>query len=218
MGLPCKCRLRCYDKFSEDIRQKIFIAYWCLGNDSRQWDYIARYVRTLEKKVTTKSTGSRRTYSRKYFLPINNDKIQICKVMFLKTLSISERVVSTVSQKLNKSPVISSDQRGKHLNRPHTIQREVLDCIKEHISMFPVVESHYRRADSQKQYLESDLSISKMHRLYIEWVKDKTVCVKAQNATLRQYTNIFNTFNLGFFKPKKDLCDKCEQFKLANTE
>lgn len=138
--------------------------------------------------------------------------------MFLKTLSISERVVSTVSQKLMISPVIPFDQRGKHYTRPNRIQREVLDCIKEHISMFPSVDSHYRRADSQKQYLESDLSISKMHRLYIEWVKDKTVCVKAKSATLRQYTDIFNTFNLSFYKPKKDLCDKCDQFKLANAE
>lgn len=138
--------------------------------------------------------------------------------MFLKTLSISEKVVSTVSQKLINSPVIPLDQRGKHHNRPHRIQREVLDCIKEHISMFNSVDSHYRRADSQKQYLESDLSISKMHRLYIEWVKDKTVCVKAKSATLRQYTDIFNTFNLSFFKPKKDLCDKRKQFKLANAE
>lgn len=70
----------------------------------------------------------------------------------------------------------------------------------------------------KKKFLESDLSISKMHRLYIEWVKDKPVCDKAKNATLRQYSDIFNTFNLSFFKPKKDLCDKCEQFKLATTE
>lgn len=44
--------------------------------------------------------------------------------------------------------------------------------------MFLVIESHYRRADSQKKILESDLSIEKMHRLFIEWVKDKTVCLK----------------------------------------
>jgi len=36
---------------------------------------------------------------------------------------------------------------------------------------------------------------------------------------LRQYTDIFNEhFNLSFFKPKKDLCDVCEKFKLATSE
>lgn len=138
--------------------------------------------------------------------------------MFLRTLSISEKVIGNISKKLNISPVIPNDQRGKHLNRPLAIQREVKDCIKEHISLFPAIESHYTRENTQKMYLDSNLSISKMHRFYLDWVKGKTVCVKAQNATLRQYTDIFNTFNLSFFKPKKDLCDKCEQFKLASTE
>lgn len=137
--------------------------------------------------------------------------------MFLYTLSISERVVSTVSQKLMISPMIPLEQRNIILDLIEF--REIkLDCMKEHISMFPSVDSHYRRADSKKQCWESDLSISKMHRLYIEWVKDKTACVKAKSATLRQYTDIFNTFNLSFYKPKKDLCDKCEQFKLASAE
>jgi len=41
----------------------------------------------------------------------------------------------------------------------------------------------------------------------------------AQNATLRQYTDIFNnSFNLSFFKPKKDLCVECEKFRLASPE
>jgi len=127
-------------------------------------------------------------------------------------------VVTTVAKKLNMSPVIEPDLRGKHSNRPHVISTTVTDLIKEHIAMFPTIESHYRRATSQKEYLDADLCISKMHRFYLDWVKDKTLCVKAQNATLRQYTDIFNTYNLSFFKPKKDLCDKCEQYKLASEE
>jgi len=57
MGSPCKCKLKCFDEVSEDLRKKIFIEYWSLGNHSRQWDYIARYVTTLEKKITTQSHG-----------------------------------------------------------------------------------------------------------------------------------------------------------------
>lgn len=65
--------------------------------------------------------------------------------------------------------------------------------------MSPVVDSHYTRQNTQKQYLESDLSISKMYRFYQEWVKEELITVMAQNATLRQYTDIFNnSFNLSF--------------------
>jgi len=64
-----------------------------------------------------------------------------------------------------------------------------------------------------------------MHRLYLEWIKEKPFTSTQDdydniiNVTLRQYTDIFNNkFNLSFFKPKKDLCDECEAYKLASVE
>lgn len=167
------------------------------------------------------NSSSRRQLSKKYYFPIKNEEIQVCKIMFLKKFSVSEKILSNVSIKLAVSPVIPTDQRGLHKNRPHRISRQVTDCIKQHISMFPVVDSHYsRKDDSKKQYLESDLSIAKMHRFYLEWAKTQnTISEKAQMATLRQYTDIFNEyFNHSFFKPKKDLCDVCEIFKLTTPE
>jgi len=150
MGLPCKCRMKCFDKISEDNRKTVFTEYWGLGDHVRQWDFIARCVRIQEKKVATTSNNSRRALSRKYSLPINNVDIKVCKVMFLNTISVSEKVISTVSKKLNTYPVIEHDLRGKHTNRPHVISASVIDCIKEHIAMFPTVESHYRRATLPK--------------------------------------------------------------------
>ncbi|KAF0699609.1 Uncharacterized protein FWK35_00038188 [Aphis craccivora] len=201
------------------MREKLFSDFWSLGDKNRQWDFIARYVKTFDKKVSTNSS-TRRQLSKKYYFPIQNEEIQVCKIMFLKTFSISEKIVGNVSKNLAVSPVIPTDQRGLHKNRPHKIAREVIDCIKQHISMFPVVDSHYSRKDSKKKYLESDLSIAKMHRFYLEWAKTQnTISEKAQKATLRQYTDIFNEhFNYSFFKPKKDLCDVCEKFKLATPE
>lgn len=81
----------------------------------------------------------------------------MCKVMFLKIIGISEKIVNNMGKKLAISPVLISDQRGTHRNRPHAIPKEVTDCIKQHISIFPVVDSHYTRQNTQKQYLESDL-------------------------------------------------------------
>lgn len=219
MGTSCKCRMKCSEKISEATRKELFGYYWSLGDKSRQWDFVARYVKIFEKKVSTNSS-SRRQLSKKYYFPIKNEEIQVCKIMFLKTFSISEKIVTNVGKKLVVSPVIPSDKRGLHNNRPHKISTEVTDGIKQHISKFPVVDSHYTRENSKKQYLESDLSIAKMHRLYLEWAKEHcTISEKAQMVTLRQYTDIFNeSFNLSFFKPKKDLCDVCETFKLASSE
>lgn len=139
--------------------------------------------------------------------------------MFLRTFSISEKVVQTVSLKLQNSPAFMADRRGKHTSRPARISDEVKECINDHISSFPLVESHYTRERTKKKYLDSDLNISKMYRLYKEWVTEKVVCEDAKNATFRQYNDIFNNHsNISFFKPKSDLCDQCEKYKLSKTE
>ncbi|CAI6358036.1 unnamed protein product [Macrosiphum euphorbiae] len=99
-----------------------------------------------------------------------------------------------MGKKLAISPILISDQRDTHSNRPHAIPREVKDCIKQHVSMFPVVDSHYTRQNTQKHF-----QFSKIYRFYQEFVKEESISVMAQNATLRQYTDIFNnSFNLSF--------------------
>lgn len=83
---------------------------------------------------------------------------------------------------------------------------EKIDDIKRHIRSFPVVDSHYCRKSSSKQYLEQQLNLSKMFELYKEQVEEP--------ASLPIYRNVFNySFNLSFFKPKKDQCDRCSLFK-----
>lgn len=152
MGAPCKCKKKCSEKVSEEVRKEIFDEYWGLGDHSRQWDFIARYVKIFDKKVSTNSSSSRRQISNKYFLPLKNKEIQcVCKVMFLNTLAISEKVVSNVGKRLELSPAIVADKRGTHTNRPHKIHSEVIACIKKHIDMFPVVDSHYTRQNTTKQ-------------------------------------------------------------------
>lgn len=136
--------------------------------------------------------------------------------MFLNTLAISDKVVHTVCKKLENSVTILPDIRGKHKTRPNKISDELKNHVREHIHNFPVVESHYNRENTKKQYLECTLSIAKMHRLFQEWILNKNVTSKTQNTTLRQYTDIFNEFNYSFHKPKKDLCDVCERYKNLN--
>jgi len=93
--------------------------------------------------------------------------------MFLRTFSISEKVIQTVRLKLQNLPAFMADRRGKHISRPARISNEVKGCINYHISSFPLVESHYARERTMKKYLDSDLNISKMYHLYKEWVKQK---------------------------------------------
>lgn len=122
------------------------------------------------------------------YLNVNDTEIQVCLTMYLNTLSISDKVVHTVCKKLENSVTILSDSRGRHTTRPNKISDDLKNNVCEHINNFPVVESHYNRENTKKQYLESTLTISKMHRLFQEWISSKDVSIKTKNTTLCQYT------------------------------
>ncbi|KAE9542364.1 hypothetical protein AGLY_003491 [Aphis glycines] len=159
----------------------------------------------------------RKNYSRKYYFTIKLEKIQICKTMFLQALGISDKVVTNICINLKTSSIFSEDLRGKFKHQS-TMNSEVNKYILEHINSFPTINSHYIREDLKRKYLKSGLSISKMHRLYLNWIKEKsTLDPRVLNTTLRQYPDIYNNnFNLSFFKPKKDQCDVWEKYKLAS--
>jgi len=50
MGAPCKCRNICFEKIDEKTCKSIFDKYWSLGDHSRQWHIVARYVVISDKK------------------------------------------------------------------------------------------------------------------------------------------------------------------------
>lgn len=223
MGPPCplSCRLKCSGKVNEEERKLLFNLYWALGDHTRQWDFISKNVKMFLKKQSINQSESRRNFSRTYNFTINNQDIQVCQKMFLQTLAISDKIITNVCTKVKESPTIPSDQRGKHRNRPHAIKDNVKKQIMEHIERFPIVDSHYTREYSKKKFLDSNLSISKMHRLFLESVENNPSVTDSRvlNVTLRQYSDIFNNeYNYAFFKPKKDMCDICEQYRLSTPE
>lgn len=117
--------------------------------------------------------------------------------------------------KINKISSLNCRHEGKPNNRPHSIRDGVKNFIRKHISSFPAVDSHYVRENTKKKYLENNFSISKIHKLYFEWILDEpstsnTCHDNKINAFLRQFTDIFS---LSFFKPKRDQCDACEIYR-----
>jgi len=60
--------------------------------------------------------------------------------------------------------------------------------VMDHISRFPTVESHYCRVSSLRQYLEAGLSLSQMHRLYV----DEVAMTGEKTVQEHVYRKIFN--------------------------
>lgn len=106
-----------------------------------------------------------------------------------------------------------SDGRGKNTNK--AFNEEVKHRIRKHIESFARVESHYCRADTRKEYLESRLNVSKMHELYVEKCREEMV----EPVKESYYRHIFCTeYNIAFHQPKKDCCDFCEAKRVKENE
>lgn len=210
---PCNCPKKCFEKLEESCREHIFNCYWYIGSHEKQWEFILKYTQ-CHKPKRIKSEGPNRTQTRVYSLPINKyETVRVCRKMFLNTLSISEKTIRTAFIKLNLSTNEHSlnDMRGRHHNRSKKIKEAVITSVKNHIDSLAPVESHYCRKNSTKKYLDGQLSYKRLHNLYTEWFSHENY--ECEMASLRQYQDIVNkNFNIAFYYPKKDQCDKCHAF------
>ena len=124
-------------------------------------------------------------------------------------------MVYNVHDKKDKvTGILKADGRGKH-NKHHRVTEEQREEVIAHIFSFPVVDSYYCRAKTNKKYLEAGLTIEKMYDLY------KQTCEKEKNTYVKSsyYRYIFNTsFNINFHVPKTDRCEKCEEVRIKKTE
>ena len=64
--------------------------------------------------------------------------------------------------------------RGKN---PSYIKYDLvtLNKAKDHIKKFPVMESHYNRGRTKREYLPSNLNVTKMYDLFVLQLPDTTV-------------------------------------------
>ena len=88
------------------------------------------------------------------------------------------------------------------------MESETVKMVVDHIKSFEGRRSHYSLGQSQKIYLDQDLSIRKMHNKFAE--EHPTV-----KCSYDSYRSIFNTrFNLSFGFPRSDTCSTCDEFKV----
>nr|CAH7763754.1 unnamed protein product [Callosobruchus chinensis] len=204
MKAPCNCRMKCSEKLKENERQNIFDSYWSEENSTdvkRQFIFscVEKHSAVRSRKRDPHSTKSK-DYSLLYYFSVNSQRLKVCKVMFLNTLSISNTVVVNTLKKVQPGGLIKRDQRGRH-TPSNKSPEETINSVKQHISAFPQYESHYSREKSERKYLGPELTIEKIAK---KWL----------------YTDIFNKqFKLSFKPPEIDTCDTCDMFnaKIKNN-
>ena len=156
-----QCVNKCKDRVSEEARYNIFQSFWAMSDHSRQRDYICSHVqRKKPSKGRTKTTFV-------YYLTVEQERIRVCKQVFLATLNIGERTVRYAVEHSIGTGKSQEDRMGKHSpGRKKTDVEKKRVC--DHIASFPALDSHYAIADTRKKYLEATLSVRKVYYLYKE--------------------------------------------------
>ncbi|KAK5647942.1 hypothetical protein RI129_002834 [Pyrocoelia pectoralis] len=104
--------------------------------------------------------------------------------------------------------------REKHGKQP-TVDPKIKESVRKFIRAIPRIESHYLRAQTKREYIESGKSLADLHRDY----KEERERQRLPAAHIVMFNRIFNEeFNISFYIPKKDQCDLCESYKNADEE
>lgn len=136
--------------------------------------------------------------------------------MFLNTLKISEKHCRNSIRHLESTGVVTSEKRGGRSDMKKEEDAEKRKSVENHINRFPRTESHYCRNSTTKQYLNSDLNLSRMYQLYGTHCEEHNIT--KYKASFSLYKNVFGEMNIDFFHPKKDMCGFCKTYYEADNE
>lgn len=211
-----KCRFHCSEKLDEEARLEQCKYFYSIDN-KRKKDFICRLVLTSTVDRRRRGRGIRpKSVSRYYYLPTADGDKRVCQKFFCTTLGISKKTVDyAVAHKNELGLCELPEHTGRVPSNKTSSIREQL--VHEHIKSFPLVESHYCRANSTALYLNPGLNISELYRLY-----RTDFCVRnniSDPVTKGVYRRIFvSDFNIRFFIPKKDQCSTCNAYYEANEQ
>lgn len=186
-------------------------SFYAIPNKIQQDNFILKYCVVLKTSRRRPKTGlrSKKDMAVTYFVrkKSTGEAIPVCKSSFLGVLCLNKNRIQGVLKRHLRTGSVASENRGGDRHSLKFLERKqvVINFVKK----FKPVESHYCRGKSNRQYLSSELNITKMWRMYTASVELTTHHVK-----LSYFRNIFNTnFNIGFGSPRTDMCSTCLQLK-----
>lgn len=203
------CKYGCSRNVTEIEQNEIHRSFWSM-NEGRKKHFYGLTTKQVEK---VRGGKSRRNFTYIYSFVVREITIQVCQQFYLAILDISKKPVYSYHKNCDPVTKIANEWKwGKHQKK--VISEEDKKHVRDHINSFPRIPSHYCRADTNMDYLEAELSLSKMYELYLEKVRE----LEIPSVKEHMYRHIFNfEFNIGFFKPKKDQCDVCHRKKVLEA-
>lgn len=207
MFLFFSCAMKCFEKFTEAERKRIFEKFYSHFKTKNEQDMYLQSLISVTNVSTRRKrfeNGKERNQSYHYAPNSKNDKIKICQNAFLSLHGVSIKRVKRLKSLLLKGST-PRDKRGKCL-KTHAISDAENTLIRLHVSSFPVKETHYSGRDYR--YLDCRLNVKIMYNMF----KEKHPSTKVKYS---YYIKFFHeNFDLHFGRPQIDTCCQCEEFSL----
>lgn len=203
MGPPCKSdycsrsATRFCTSFSEARRSDIFQKFWNEFDWRAKRSYVRELVRTVApKRRRVKDAPSRKGDSKLYHLLHDEKKRAVCRVMFLNTLGVKEAMVRCW---------LSAKEPERAIFKKDPIKTQNVSSYIDRLPKTPP-RCEFCKNSTTRTYLDG--AIKNLNQLYKQYVDDMK-SVNMAPASRKTFTKVFNTKNIGIFRPKNssDLCD-----------
>lgn len=208
-----KSGFKCAELSIQDVR-KIHHKYYLNCDLTSKKNYILQHVNVSTAKRSRLPQGivSRKKVSTMFYLPKQREgkttNIKVCRAAFLRILQESRNRIQNLCQKYLEQGITPPETRGGARNlEKYEIKRQ---SVKDFIKTFRPVQKHYcRTKNTVRQYLSSELSITKMWKLY-----DETHPNADFKVNFEFFRTTFNeNFNIGFDAPYVDKCSTCARLE-----
>jgi hypothetical protein len=237
---PCGCALKCFNHIGRKRRKQIRTSFQQLDRPQQKTflrGLIDLHAVKFKGKALQVRKRKHRVFTAQYHLKTSSQKREhVCLKAFIAILGIGSKQVKNLNDYAWANPdgaLVPADGRGKHDSRPNRIPPNVVARIDSHIKSFPREDSHYS-LNTNNKFLSADLSVRKMHQLYLakyephihlpgaDSDEDKGKADADANADKEQqkpqvtydfYNERFRTFDLKFGLPTVDSCSSCDELK-----
>lgn len=154
-----KARCLCKDpskqcmKFTDDDRKIIFSKFWSDMSWEQRKVFVATTVKVCSKK-RPETENSRRSVTLRYHLVLKNTHLPVCKLMYLKTLSLGEWSVRSWALSANNGMVKSDEVEVSTRFKRKDIFKDDREFLEAFLTKLNKLPSHYCRKDTEQLYLE----------------------------------------------------------------